>query len=115
MFLAAVAPIAVQQAHFYTIDGLFTCLSLAVFYLALRISEQEARWRYLLAGALIGICGAVRFNGLLLGGVLLAAHLQTLALKTGETRRQWLQRRLWHRAGWLAWSPPGCCWPWSPT
>ena len=39
LFLAAVAPIAVQQAHFYTIDGLFTCLSLAVFYLALLAAE----------------------------------------------------------------------------
>ena len=102
LFLAAVAPIAVQQAHFYTIDGPFTCLSLAVFYLTLRLAEQETRWRYLLAGALIGACGAVRFNGLLLGGVLLAAHLQAAPLVAGETRRQWLQRRLLHRDLWLA-------------
>ncbi|MBI2502139.1 MAG: glycosyltransferase family 39 protein [Candidatus Latescibacteria bacterium] len=97
LFLAAVAPIGVQQAHFYTIDGLFTCLSLAIFYLALRVAEQEKRWHYLLCGALIGACGAVRFNGLLLGGVLLAAHLQAAPLQTGERRLQWVRRRRGHR------------------
>ncbi len=102
LFLAAVAPIAVQQAHFYTIDGLFTCLSLAVFYLALRAGEEGARWRYLLAGVLVGICGAVRFNGLLLGGVLLAAHLSASPLAAGETRWRWLRRRLGHPHLWLA-------------
>lgn len=102
LLLAAVAPIAVQQAHFYTIDGLFTCLSLAAFYLALRAAEQETRWRYLLAGALIGICGAVRFNGLLLGGGVLAAHLSASPRAEGESRLHWLRRRLLHPHLWLA-------------
>ncbi|MCC7265148.1 MAG: glycosyltransferase family 39 protein [Candidatus Latescibacteria bacterium] len=102
LFLAAVAPIAVQQAHFYTIDGLFTCLSLAVFYLALPLTDRETRGRYLLVGALIGLCGAVRFNGLLLGGVLLALHLHPGSRQPGEALRQWLRRRLLHPHLWLA-------------
>lgn len=102
LLLAAVAPIAVQQAHFYTIDGLFTCLSLMVFYLGLRAAPREKGWSYLAAGALVGVCGAVRFNGLLLGGVLLALHLQAAPPLEGESRWQWLRRRLLHPRLWLA-------------
>jgi tetratricopeptide (TPR) repeat protein len=102
LFLAAVAPIAVQQAHFYTIDGLFTCLSLAVFYQALRAAEGQERWRYLATGALVGLCGAVRFNGLLLGLVLLALHLRAGPPAAGETPLQRVRRRLLHPHLWLA-------------
>lgn len=102
LFLAAVAPIAVQQAHFYTTDGPFTLLSLAVFYLALPLAGRETRWRYLVVGLLIGICGAVRFNGLLLGGVVLALHLHPGSRLEGETPLVWVRRRLLHPCLWLA-------------
>ena len=69
----AVAPLAVQQAHFFTVDGLFTLLSLATVYSLLRSLETTRLHSYVLTGLLIGVTGAVRFNGLLLGLVVLAA------------------------------------------
>lgn len=90
---AAAAPLAVQQAHFYTIDGVFTFLSLAAFYALLRAAESGQRRHYVLAGLLIGLSGATRFNGLLLGGVLLAGHLLARAPAAGQSRGQWLWQR----------------------
>jgi len=38
--IVAVAPIAIQIAHFYTVDGLFTLLILATVYVLLRTLER---------------------------------------------------------------------------
>jgi len=71
----AAAPVAVQLAHFATVDGLFTFLCLVVFCALVRALDT-GRWGwYVLAGALVGAAGAVRLSGLLLGPVLLAGHL----------------------------------------
>ena len=71
----AVAPVAVQQAHFYTVDGVFAFLVLLFFHALLRALAEPRRWLYVLSGALVGATGAVRLNGLLLGGVLVVGHL----------------------------------------
>ena len=71
----ALAPLAVQQAHFFTVDGLFTLLSLATIYALLRSLETTRLQGYAFTGLLIGATGAVRFSGLLLGLVVLAGLL----------------------------------------
>lgn len=73
-FIVAVAPLAIQQAHFYTVDGLFTLLVLAAVYSALMALEKDdPRW-FVLAGVLTGLSGAVRMIGLAVG-LLLPAGL----------------------------------------
>jgi Tfp pilus assembly protein PilF len=75
LLLTALSPLAIQQAHFYTVDGLFTLCSLAALYFVLRALDTGTWHDYALAGLLIGCTGAVRLNGLLLGPVLVAGHL----------------------------------------
>ena len=71
----AFAPGAIQQAHFFIVDGFFTAISLVVLWAILRaVSTGERRW-YVLAGLLVGALGAVRFNGLAIGALLFAGHL----------------------------------------
>ncbi|MFT5375611.1 MAG: tetratricopeptide (TPR) repeat protein [Candidatus Latescibacterota bacterium] len=72
LLFVACAPLAIQQAHFYTVDGVFV-LVLLLFFAAWE-SGIEANKRYLLAGVLVGVAGAVRFNGLALGLALLVGH-----------------------------------------
>ena len=75
LFFLAAVPAAVQLAHFATVDTLFAFLCLAFFCL-LPSALRTGGWpRYALAGLLVGMAGATRLNGLLLGGVLLAGHL----------------------------------------
>jgi len=75
VFLLAVCPMAVQQAHFFTVDGLFTVLALASLSAGLAALESGSRRQYALAGALIGAMSAVRLNGIATGVVLVSAHL----------------------------------------
>ncbi len=96
--IAALAPGAIQQAHFFIVDGFFVLLSVAAIAVSLRALESEARRHYLLAGILVGATGAVRLNGLLLGLVLLAGHL------LAGDGRGWpaLRRRLFQPELWWA-------------
>ena len=71
----AFAPGAVQQGHFYIVDGFFTAIALAGLWAIVRAVQGGGRRWYLLAGLLVGALAAVRFNGLALGLVLLAGHL----------------------------------------
>ncbi len=41
----------------------------------MRATRTGERYWYVLAGLLVGVLGAVRFNGLVLGAVLFAGHL----------------------------------------
>lgn len=75
VLVMAVVPVAVQQAHFYTVDGVFTLLAVAVIYATFAAVERDDWRHYLLCGALVGAAGAVRLNGLLSGLILLGAHL----------------------------------------
>lgn len=71
----ALAPIAIQQGHFYTVDGVFTLLALAVLGFALQAVAAERRGLLVVAGVLVGLAGATRLNGLLLGAVVALALL----------------------------------------
>ena len=98
----ALAPGAIQQAHFYIVDGLFALLSLATVGVILRAVEDRGKAWYAAAGLLIGATAAVKLTGLLLGPVLVLAHLRDRA-QTGEGR--WLERvgqQLLRRELWMA-------------
>lgn len=101
VLLTGPVPLALQQAHFFTIDGLFALLALTALAAILRLDIQQLDWRNVaLAGCLIGATGAVRLNGLLTGLVLLAAV--ALRLPAGVPRwRAALHPGVW-RAGLLA-------------
>jgi len=94
LLFVACAPLAIQQAHFYTVDGVFV-LVLLLFFAAWE-SDFSANARYLMAGALVGVAGAVRFNGLALGLALLVGHCAQI-----ERWRQ-LPSRLKEGKLWLA-------------
>ncbi len=66
----ALVPIAVQQAHFYTVDGLFTLLALAALGAGMQAVASGRPRLLILAGVLVGLSAATRLNGLLLGAVL---------------------------------------------
>ena len=83
-FFIAVAPLALQLAHYFTVDGLFTLFALAVVWAALRLVERPTDRRYILAGLLVSAAAAVRFNGVLLGLVVAAADV---AAQYGEDDR----------------------------
>ena len=74
-FFVAVAPVVVQQAHFYTVDGVFVFFSLACFCALARVMKDEG-WRWVLvAGACVGATAAVRLNGMVLVLVIVGALL----------------------------------------
>ena len=89
--IVAVAPIAIQLAHFYTVDGLFTLLILATVYVLLRTLERpDWRW-FVLTGILIGLSAAVRLIGLSMGLVMLVGHItRQRQLKAVLTPSIWL-------------------------
>ena len=89
--IVAAAPIAIQLAHFYTVDGLFTLLILATMYALLRALERpDWRW-FVLTGILIGLSGAVRLIGLSAGLILLVGHItRQRQLKAILTPSIWL-------------------------
>ena len=62
--IVAVAPLAIQLAHFYTVDGQFTLLVLAAVHAILNALEKDDRRWFVWAGVLIGLSGAVRLIGL---------------------------------------------------
>lgn len=96
--LVATAPVAIQQAHFYTVDSLFTCLCVGALVALLRaLDDDDWRW-YAVAGALAGVAAAVRLNGLLLVGVIAGSYaLRGRGLRVWITRG--LQRPVWTAAG----------------
>ena len=75
VLLFAAAPATIQLAHFATVDGLHTLLCLAAFALSLRAFDRSRWIDYALAGLCIGMAGAVRLNGLLMGLILLTGYL----------------------------------------
>jgi len=75
VLMACVVPVAIQQAHFFTVDGLFSMLVTASVLALLTAAESRRRSTYLLCGVLIGLTAATRLNGLSIWCVLLAAHI----------------------------------------
>jgi len=74
VLLVAATPLAIQQAHFYTVDGLFALLALMSLAAVVRADGCRSSWAYMVAGLLIGATAATRLNGLLTALVLAAAH-----------------------------------------
>ncbi len=72
LLLLSVAPGAVQQAHFYIVDGVFLAFALAAMYLGARAVERGSLLHYAYTGLLIGGASACRLNGILLGILLVA-------------------------------------------
>ena len=72
--LLACTPLAVQQAHFFTVDGVFVFFALLFFCGLQRALDVPTYARYLLVGLAIGAAAAVRLNGGLLGLVLVVGH-----------------------------------------
>ncbi|MCY3739264.1 MAG: glycosyltransferase family 39 protein [Gemmatimonadaceae bacterium] len=67
--VVAVAPMAIQSAHFYTVDGLFTLLILAALLSLFHALEGDDRRWWVATGALTGVAGAVRLAGLSVGAM----------------------------------------------
>ena len=118
----AFAPGAVQQGHFYIVDGFFTAIALAGLWVIVR-AVQGGGWHwFVLAGLFVGALGAVRFNGLALGVVLLAGHLARPGegvLRRLRAAEQWVGRR-GRRWRWYWLYSPICgsipfCWVWIRT
>ena len=102
--LVAVAPLAIQQAHFFTADGPFMLLTVATCYALLTaISSAQLRW-YVFTGILLGATAAVRMHGLLLVAVLVVGHClggtdQGTSRTFTQIRTRLLERHLWLAAG----------------
>lgn len=92
VFCVAAAPMALQQAHFYTVDGLFALLNTAAMWAMLRaLADGERRWPFVLAGILIGASAAARIVGFA-GGIVLAVGFAL----TCREKMAWLRRpHLW--------------------
>ena len=90
--VVAVAPLAIQAAHFYTVDGLFALLVLAALLCLLQALEGDDRRWWLLTGLLTGLAGTVRLAGLSVGAVVLAGLLiyHRRRLRTALTSSVWL-------------------------
>lgn len=87
-FFVAVAPVVVQQAHFYTVDGVFLFCSLACFCGLARALEERGWGWALVVGGWAGVAAAVRLNGLLLA--LLAAGVFVLQARGRLCRKAWI-------------------------
>ena len=85
-FFTAVAPVVVQQAHFYTVDGVFLLCSLVCFCVLAKALEKE-EWGWAVAvGVCAGAAAAVRLNGLLLA-LLAAGAFVCLCVCSFEKKR----------------------------
>ena len=91
----AVAPVALQQAHFYTVDGTFALLALAVLVVGAEAVAADRRGLLIAAGALVGLAAATRLNGLLLGAVLALTYLLGPALDWRRASARLRRPDLW--------------------
>ncbi|MDA0335610.1 MAG: glycosyltransferase family 39 protein [bacterium] len=97
-FLLALAPTAIQQAHYFTVDSLF-CLLCTTALAAIVWSLDRPSWgRAIVTGILIGLSASVRLNALLLVCVLGAAHVLR---QWPQSSRAW-RTRLMAPALWVA-------------
>ena len=89
----ACAPLAIQQAHFYTIDGVFVFLNVAALACGLQALSAERRGWYIVCGLCIGLAAATRLNGALCGVALAVVYV----LKDGPNSARARLRRpdLW--------------------
>ena len=74
-FWLASAPLAIQQGHFYTVDGVFAFLIFAALACSLRALRTQEMRAFVGAGLLIGLAAATRLNGALFGVALAAVYV----------------------------------------
>ena len=93
LLFIAFSPGAIQQAHFYIVDGLFALLSLLALYLIVLALSRDERWPYVVCGVAIGATAAVRVSGALLGFALIGALLYSLRFESrGRSFRDCVMR-----------------------
>ncbi|HJP29813.1 MAG TPA: glycosyltransferase family 39 protein [Candidatus Latescibacteria bacterium] len=99
VLLLAVAPTAVQQAHYYTVDSLF-CLLTTASLAAILYSVPRRSWlASIVAGVCLGLSASVRLNAVLLLPVLAAAHVTCRGWSLASIRRGLTEPRLWAAGG----------------
>lgn len=89
--LLSVTTLSVQQAHYYTVDGLFTAFALVTVLLCLWARRRDSLVNWLGVGVLVGLTAALRINGL----ILLAPAIAAAALTAGGDLRRTVMRCLW--------------------
>lgn len=89
----AFVPLAVQQAHFFTVDGVFAACVLLFFCALARALDVRTYGRYVLVGLAIGATAAVRLNGVVLGLVLVVGHCAGGSWREGLGRLK--EGKLW--------------------
>lgn len=92
----ACAPLAIQQAHFYTVDGVFAFLVFAALACGLHALRTDDMRAFVGAGLLIGLAAATRLNGALFGVALVAVYLG----KGGTINLQHIMARVRRPAPW---------------
>ena len=75
----AAAPLAIQKAHFGTVNAIAAFFVVLALYFALRVQQRGGLWSYLLFGLACGAAVASRINlAPLAGMIVLAAGLQAM-------------------------------------
>jgi hypothetical protein len=83
----AFTPLAVNDSHYATVDvPLMFFVTLAFLAICYLIHTGSLRW-YVLSGIFIGLSAAAKYNGALMGLVLLVAFLLRIRLYTKKSRR----------------------------
>ena len=101
--IVAAAPTAVQQSHFYTVDGLYLLCAVATTYAALAAFETMREKWFVLTGLLVGLTASVRLSGFLLGAVVAAVLLIQMTCREREARlADLLLKTVTFRGLWLA-------------
>lgn len=85
--LLAVGVLHVRQSPLAAVDVPMACWYVGAVWAAVRLLEQDCLVDYALAGGLVGLAGATKYQGALAGVAVFVAHLLA--------RRSMLDRRLW--------------------
>ncbi len=87
--LLLASPLHIEQSHYLVTDAVMTACALGALAAAWRLATRPGLWIALLAGALVGLCAAAKYNGLFIG--LTAATGWSLAW-LGHRARPWRYR-----------------------
>jgi hypothetical protein len=93
IFVLSFAPGAIQQAHFYIVDGLFLAFALSSVVVGARAVKHGSMASYAWTGLLIGATSACRLNGVLLGVMLVALDATQNGwhpLRIARSRHLWI-------------------------
>ncbi len=85
----------VRDSHYIYTDIPLTLALVVAVLTSVRLYENGTMQNYLWAGALVGLCTAIKYNAALVAGAYCAAHL----LRGGRLRDQLFSVRVWAGAG----------------